>query len=228
MMRKSSIALLDRVATVRGAARVAPQPRRDRLPGGISKGLCDRQEGERRSRAADDRCRRAGSSAPRSASRIRTRYGVVQDAGVHRYVSARRPGAGAGQHQAEPAVDVHRARHRRRQRVRGARRLRAHHARRAGADQERSGAGRRARRTRSSTSPRSTPSDAIQKSKAVQMGAAETLVRQLRADGAAPSPRPTTTSSNAASAAPKRTSPTRRASRSRTRPAMRRTAWSRS
>ena len=58
---------------------------------------------------------------------------------------------------AEAAVDVHRARHRRRQRVRGARRVRAHHARRARADQERSGAGRRARPRDRRTSRRSTP-----------------------------------------------------------------------
>ena len=60
---------------------------------------------------------------------------------------------GAGRHRCwrsastrpESALDVRRARHRRRQRVCRARRLRPHHARRAGADSERGRAGRRAR-----------------------------------------------------------------------------------
>ena len=52
---------------------------------------------------------------------------------------------GAADRAAEAALDVHRPRHRRRERVCRARRLRAHHARRARADQDRGGAGRRAR-----------------------------------------------------------------------------------
>ena len=59
---------------------------------------------------------------------------------------------------AEPSVDVHRARHRRRQRVRGARRRHPHHPRRARPAQQRSGAGRRARPRDRRTSTRSTPS----------------------------------------------------------------------
>ena len=58
---------------------------------------------------------------------------------------ARRAVGGARIRAPEARVDVHRARHRRRQRVRSARRPRAHHARCARAPQERGGAGRRAR-----------------------------------------------------------------------------------
>ena len=77
--------------------------------------------------------------------KIRQRFGVVQDAAVHKYVSLVGTVLARADDAAEAAVDVHRARHRRRQRVCGARRLRAHHPRRARADQERSGARRRAR-----------------------------------------------------------------------------------
>ena len=58
---------------------------------------------------------------------------------------ARRAVGGARIRAPEARVDLHRARHRRRQRVRSARRPRAHHARCARAPQERGGAGRRAR-----------------------------------------------------------------------------------
>ena len=58
---------------------------------------------------------------------------------------ARRHGADADQHQTEPPVEFHRARHRRGQRLRGTRRVRAHHARRARAAAGRVRAGRRAR-----------------------------------------------------------------------------------
>ncbi len=58
---------------------------------------------------------------------------------------ARRFRARVGEQPAEPQVDVRRARHRRRERVRGSRRVRAHHAWRPGAHPERSRAGRRAR-----------------------------------------------------------------------------------
>ena len=50
-----------------------------------------------------------------------------------------------GQHAAEPELAVHRARHRRRQRLCRARRLRPHHARAARPDEDRGGARRRAR-----------------------------------------------------------------------------------
>ena len=103
---------------------------------------------KRASRSATSRSPtpKSSSSAPRSARRIRTRYGVVQDADVHRYVALVGGALAAGQH-ASPTLpwtfivldtDA-------RQRLCRAGRLRPHHARRAGADPGRSGAGRRAR-----------------------------------------------------------------------------------
>ena len=59
--------------------------------------------------------------------KIRTRYGVVQDAGVHRYVSLVGLALAQGSTPPDSAVDVHRPRHRRRQRLCGAWRLRARH-----------------------------------------------------------------------------------------------------
>ena len=78
-------------------------------------------------------------------AKIRERFGVVQDPAVHKYVTL--VGTALAQQSERPrlGLDVHRARYRRGQRVRVARRLRPHHARRAGPDQKRSGAGRRAR-----------------------------------------------------------------------------------
>ena len=89
--------------------------------------------------------KKSARSARTSARRSAQRFGVVQDPAVHKYVTLVGHAARAAVGAAEPAVDVHRARHRRRQRVRLAGRLRPHHARRARPDQERSGAGRRAR-----------------------------------------------------------------------------------
>ena len=53
--------------------------------GGISKGLGIAKKAKDVSGAADDRCRRTALGENVS-EKIRTRYGVVQDAGVHRYV----------------------------------------------------------------------------------------------------------------------------------------------
>ena len=108
-------------------------------------------------RAAPANARRAGSLLKRKcgpqitdeeeakmgeavSEQIRQRYGVVQDPAVHRYVTL------VGQRLARPApgraaVAVHRARHRRRQRLCRTRRLRARDARCAGAHSERGGIG---------------------------------------------------------------------------------------
>ena len=77
--------------------------------------------------------------------RVRERYGVVQDQAVHRYVSLVGSLIAAGEQPAEPRLALHRARHRRRQRLRGSRRVHSHHARRTGAGGQRGRAGGRAR-----------------------------------------------------------------------------------
>ena len=109
-----------------------------------------RPQRHRGGRAEDRRGRQRQD--PRSAS------ASCRIAAVHKYVTLVGTTLAQQSERPEPAVDLHRARHRRRQRVRVAGRHRAHHARRARPDQERSGAGRRARRTRSATSRTSTPS----------------------------------------------------------------------
>ena len=76
---------------------------------------------------------KSSCSAPSVSDRIRTRYGVVQDAAVHRYVTLVGSALAQAEHAGPPAVDVHRPRYRWRERVCRAGRLRAHHARRAGA-----------------------------------------------------------------------------------------------
>ena len=113
-----------------------------------AEGQVRRSERHRRGRAHD---RRAGQRENPAA--VRRRPGSGDSQVRHARRDAARPAVGA----AESGVDVHRARHRRRQRVRVAGRDRAHHARRAGPDHERSGAGGRARPTKSATSRTSTP-----------------------------------------------------------------------
>ena len=119
--------------------------RRDRSAGPDRRGDHGRQEGEPAPRPADDR---RGRAEARRGRQREDPHALRRGAGRGR-PSLRHPGRrgvlAQAQHAARPAVDVHRARHRRRQRVRGAGRLRAHHARRAGAHQERGRAGRRAR-----------------------------------------------------------------------------------
>ena len=142
--------------------------------------------------------------------KIRTRYGVVQNQAVHQLRHAGRHRPGAGQRQARPAVEVHRPRHRRRQRLRGARRLRPHHQGRAGQPEERSRAGRRARprdhpRHREAHHPRhpegQAGADGRRRDAGRQQGAHEQARRQgLRA------------SSSRASAAARNSRATRRAS----------------
>ena len=102
------------------------------------------QEGERRPRPASDRRRGAAARRRRSARRFAPATAWCR--------TPRAPLCGAGRHRARPgehppgaAVDLHRARYRRRQRVCRAGRIRAHHPRRAGAGPERSRARRRAR-----------------------------------------------------------------------------------
>ena len=77
--------------------------------------------------------------------KVRTEFGVFQDKAVTKYVTLVGMVLAQGQHPSRSEVGVHRPRHRRRERVRLARRPRAHHPRRARVDQERGGAGRRAR-----------------------------------------------------------------------------------
>ena len=62
-------------------------------------------------------------------AKIRTRFGVAQDAAVHKYVTLVGTTLTDQSTRAEAAVDVHRARYRRRQRVRRAGRVRPHHSR---------------------------------------------------------------------------------------------------
>jgi hypothetical protein len=85
------------------------------LPGGITKGMSIAKKANdvRNLQITEAEEQALGKEV---SERVRARYGVVQDAAVHRYVSL---------------VGL-------RQRLCGARRLRAHHARRTGADQERS------------------------------------------------------------------------------------------
>ncbi len=73
----------------------------------------------------------AARSAKTSARRFAMRFGVVQDAGVHKYVDAGRDGHWRSSPSGRICLDVHRARHRRRQRVRVARRFRPRHPGRA-------------------------------------------------------------------------------------------------
>ncbi len=101
-----------------------------------------------RGRGAEDRRGRQRQDPPA----VRRRAGR----GGPQVRHARRHCARAAVRAAEPALALHRARYRRRQRVRLARRHRSHHARRARPDSQRGGAGRRARRTKSATSRTST------------------------------------------------------------------------
>ena len=112
-------------------------------------------------------------------------------------------------------MGVHRPRHRRRQRLRRAGRLRAHHSRRARPDQERGGAGRRARprdhaRHREAHGQRDPEEQA-------RVSSAPTRSAQGLAGAGSSSPdrasRPTATSSTTSSTATTRTRPTRSASR---------------
>ena len=123
-----------------------------------------------RSRASRFRSRTSARSASRSALQVRNEFGVFQDAAVTKYVTLVGTRPGAGQLAARPELGVHRARHRWRERVRRAGRHRAHHPRRARADQERSGARRRARARDRAHHRRSTRSTSIEKSKTIKMG----------------------------------------------------------
>ena len=114
-------------STRRSARRRRPRRRTDKVKGLVI---------TRRRRAQDRREDQRGADRP-----VRRLPGHGRD----EVRVARRQRARAGQLAAEPEVGIHRARHRRRQRLRGAGRSRAHHARRARPDQERSGTGRRAR-----------------------------------------------------------------------------------
>ena len=61
--------------------------------------------------------------------KLREHFGVFQDKAVTTYVSLVGTVLAQGQHAPEPELAVHRARHGRRERLRGARRHRAYHAR---------------------------------------------------------------------------------------------------
>ncbi len=78
-------------------------------------------------------------------AKLRQEFGVYQDKDVTRYVSLVGTSAGAVELTASVGLAVHRARHRRCERLCVAGRDRSRHARAARPGQERSGAGRRAR-----------------------------------------------------------------------------------
>ena len=60
-------------------------------------------------------------------AKLREQFGVYQDAAVTKYVTLVGTALAQASTRPEPGLAVHRARHRRRQRLRGARRLRPHH-----------------------------------------------------------------------------------------------------
>ena len=143
--------------------------------------------------------------------RIRKKYGVVQDPAIHKYVTLVGSVLAQASSRPEPRLEVHRARHRRRERARRARRLRPHHARRALADEERGGTRPASSRHEIIHVTEKHTIRAIQKGKMVQMGADETAQGQQGALRSARRTRPTR-SSTPASAAATNSSPTARAS----------------
>ena len=143
--------------------------------------------------------------------KVRDEFGVFQDAAVTKYVTLVGIAARQGQRAAQPEMGVHRPRYRRRERVRGAGRDRAHHPRGAGDDQERSGAGRRAgARGRARRSEAHGEGD---RDRASGSSSGPTSP-PAAGSGSTPSPtRSTTTSSRTASTGPRRTTPTTSAPR---------------
>ena len=110
--------------------------------GQIGKALQKGQEAQKDLTITDAEERQIGADI---SAKLRDKYGVVQDPAVHKYVTLVGTVLASLSSRLDAPVDVHRARHRRRQRVCGAGRVHPHHARRARADPERGGARGRAR-----------------------------------------------------------------------------------
>ena len=145
-------------------------------------------------------------------AKIRQRFGVVQDPAVHKYVTLVGTVARAAVGAAEAAVDVHRARHRRRQRVRVARRVRPHHARRARADRRTKPSWPACSATRSAMSRASTPSTRSRRARRCKLGTDEALSDARRRSSTSSRTRPTTWCSRTASTAATSSTPTRSSS----------------
>ena len=147
--------------------------------------------------------------------KIRTRYGVVQDAGRASLRGAGGRRTGGRQHAPRPVVELHRSRHRWCECLRGAGRLRSHHARRAGLDPGRSRAGGRAR-SRDHPRHREAHHQVDPEEQGRADGRHPRRCPAARSCSSGRSPPPTTTSSRRALGARKRTTRTRRDWRSRT------------
>ena len=132
--------------------------------GQIGKALQKGQEAQKDLTITDDEERQIGADI---SAKLRDKYGVVQDNAVHKYVTLVGHGARITEQPLDAQVDVHRARHGRRQRVCGAGRIHPHHARRARVDPERGGARRTCSPMRSAHVTEKHTINAIKKEKAV-------------------------------------------------------------